>query len=50
MSLLASDSNVHHAFTLTPSISFTIACGDEAEVDRLEALSECGGVLMDVAN
>ena len=44
---MAIDSNVQHAFTFTPAISLLVACGSEAEIDRLFArLSEGGQVLM----
>jgi predicted 3-demethylubiquinone-9 3-methyltransferase (glyoxalase superfamily) len=51
MPVLASDSAVHHGFTFTPSISFMVECGDEAEVDRLAvALGDGGQVLMPIGN
>src|SRR3954468_16636663 len=45
------DSPVRHAFTLTPSISLFVECGEEAELDRaFAALSEGGAVLMPPGN
>lgn len=41
------DSPVRHAFGFTPSFSFFIDCGSEAEIRRLaEVLAEGGEVLM----
>lgn len=45
--VLCSDSPVKHAFDFTPSASFFVDCGSEAEQDRLfAALSQDGAVLM----
>ncbi len=44
------DSNVHHAFTFTPSLSLYVRCDSEDEIDRLfTGLSEGGQVLMPLA-
>lgn len=44
------DSNVEHAFTFTPAISFHVACETEEELDRLFArLSQGGAILMPLA-
>jgi predicted 3-demethylubiquinone-9 3-methyltransferase (glyoxalase superfamily) len=45
--VMAHDSFITHGFDFTPSWSFFLECGDEAEFDRLFAvLSEDGAVLM----
>ena len=43
LAVRASDSPAAHDFTFTPSISFWIDCGDEAEIDRLAAALGEGG-------
>jgi predicted 3-demethylubiquinone-9 3-methyltransferase (glyoxalase superfamily) len=45
--VMAHDTFVTHAFDFTPSWSFFLECGDEAEVERLfAALGEGGEVMM----
>ena len=45
--VMVHDSFVTHGFDFTPSFSFFVDCGDEAEFDRLAAaLSDGGQVLM----
>lgn len=44
---MASDSNVKHAFTFTPSISMFVTCDSEGEIDHVfEKLSQGGEILM----
>lgn len=44
------DSNVQHKFTFTPSMSLSVSCDTEEEIDRVFAgLSEDGTVLMPLA-
>ncbi len=46
-SFMAIDSNVHHAFTFTPSMSLYVICETEEEInERFARLSEGGAVLM----
>ncbi|CAG5067717.1 hypothetical protein DYBT9623_00439 [Dyadobacter sp. CECT 9623] len=50
-SYMASDSDIKHDFTFTPSTSFFVNCESEEEIDRLYAeLSKDGGVLMPLDN
>ncbi len=42
---IAMDSGLEHAFTITPAISFFVACADQAEIDRLwDALAADGEI------
>jgi predicted 3-demethylubiquinone-9 3-methyltransferase (glyoxalase superfamily) len=45
------DSNVKHDFTFTPSLSLSVACATEGEIDQLfEQLSQGGAVAMPKAS
>jgi predicted 3-demethylubiquinone-9 3-methyltransferase (glyoxalase superfamily) len=47
LTVMCTDSFVHHAFTFTPSFSFFVACRSPEEIERLaRALSDGGKVLM----
>lgn len=49
--VMAHDSFITHGFDFTPSFSFFLECGDEAEFDRLfDALAQDGQMLMPPGN
>lgn len=51
LTVMCSDSFVHHAFTFTPSSSLFVTCTSEEELDRLvAALGEGGKLLMEPGN
>jgi predicted 3-demethylubiquinone-9 3-methyltransferase (glyoxalase superfamily) len=51
LTLMCSDSFVHHDFTFTPANSLFVECASEEEIDRIvPALAEGGAELMPLGN
>src|ERR1700681_2117793 len=43
LTVMCTDSSVHHAFTFTPSTSLFVSCASEPEFDRIAAALGIGG-------